>query len=342
MYPWNNDLLEQLKSTRERLSHGLLFAGPDGIGKMDVAIEFARVELCEESTGCGQCQTCQLFEAGSQPDLHLFLGEIYQVGLTGVAERFSLRHLPERKNDRKRRATLTVDQVRAAIDVLGTRPHSAASKVAIFAPAEAMNVNAANALLKLLEEPPADTRIILLTAAPGRLLPTILSRASRVDFRPPSDAQATAWLAENGVKSGAQELLAMASGAPARALELHAAGYLKVREDLVAELAGLTKGQRSAVEAAKSWKKMAPKAVLEGLVRVFDDWLRVLHTARAPSGGQMSQLQGCEQGLDLKDIHAVRAHLARAAATWDVSLDDSLVLEDAFLAIGALGENKRR
>ncbi len=341
MFPWNEPQLEQLANARERLSHGLLFAGPDGIGKMEVAIEFARIELCEQSRGCGECQTCRLFDAGSQPDLHLFVSEQYQQGLSDTAERFSLRHLPERKKDRKPRATLTIDQIRGAIDVLGTRPHSAASKVAIFAPAEAMNVNAANALLKLLEEPPADTRIILLTAAPGRLLPTIMSRASRVDFRPPSDREAHAWLAANGVKSGVDELLRMASGAPAKALELHEAGYIKVREELVGEVAGLTNGKRSAVESAKNWQNMSPKAVIEGLVRVLDDWLRLLHTARPPSGGQMSQLQGCEQGLDLKDIHAVRAHLARAAATWDVSLDASLVLEDAFLAIGALGKAKR-
>jgi len=342
MYPWNESLFEQLKTSRERLPHGLLFAGPNGLGKMDVALEFARVELCANKTACRACQPCQLFEAGSLPDLHLFAAEVYADNLSGLAEKFSLRHMPERKKDRKLRPTLTIDQIRNAIEVLAKRPHIASSTVAIIAPAEAMNVNSANALLKLLEEPPADTRIILLTAAPGRLLPTILSRASSVDFRPPADSEAAAWLAGKGVRHGVHELLRLADGAPPRALKLHESGFMKVHGELVGEVAGLATGRRSAVDAAKTWAKLGPKAVLEGLVRVIDDWLRALHTANLPAGGQMSQLQGCEQGLSLKDIHAVRAHLARSASTWDSALDASLVLEDAFLAIGALSGGKAR
>jgi DNA polymerase-3 subunit delta' len=156
LQPGRNQLQQMIR--QGRLPHALLISGSEGLGKRMLADWLAGTLLCEQSHGdvsaCGQCSACGWFDNGWHPDL--------------------LRLEPEEAGK-----AIKVDQVRRLGASLGMTSHSGGYKITIVQPADAMNVNAANSLLKTLEEPTANTLLILLTATPGRLPATILSRCQR-------------------------------------------------------------------------------------------------------------------------------------------------------------------
>ncbi len=148
-----------------RLHHAYLFEGPPGAGKATAARELARLLECETRRGCGQCVGCQKVDAGTHPDVLWF--DMTPKGLT--------------------------ERVRELLSTLGFRPHEGRARVVIFDPAHGLapvpeRAEAANVLLKTLEEPPADTHFILVTAEPKRLPVTVLSRCQRIRFAPPPES----------------------------------------------------------------------------------------------------------------------------------------------------------
>jgi len=129
----------------------------------------------------------------------------------------------KRKRAAKPSRQIRIDEVRTAIDWVVHSSSRGRAKVVLLHPAEAMNLQAASALLKTLEEPPGQARLLLSTADEARLLPTVRSRCQRIRLAGPPTEQSTAWLAEQGVRD-APVLLAAAGGAPLAARELAAAG----------------------------------------------------------------------------------------------------------------------
>lgn len=153
---------------RHRLPSSYLFAGEAGIGKKFTAMNFAKAVNClnpeARSPGssfdvdaCDECLSCQKTDSGVHPDL-----------LVVSPEKFDIK----------------VDEIRALEEFLSFKPYESRKKIAVVNDAEALNISAANAFLKTLEEPPADSLIILITSAPDRLPKTILSRCHRVNFMP--------------------------------------------------------------------------------------------------------------------------------------------------------------
>jgi DNA polymerase-3 subunit delta' len=149
-----------------RLAHAYLFTGARGSGKQDLARALAQAINCtgREHDACGQCESCRLIAKRQHPD-------VYWVG-------------PESKSRR-----IMVDQIRELERSIVLKATMARLKVGIITDAECLNEQAQNAFLKTLEEPPARTIIILLSAEPQRLLPTILSRCLRVSFGPNLQAE---------------------------------------------------------------------------------------------------------------------------------------------------------
>jgi DNA polymerase III subunit delta' len=193
-------IADQLRNSLERgrLAHAYLFTGARGAGKADVARTLAQALNCleKEHDACGQCDSCRRIATGNHPD-------IYWVR-------------PESKSRR-----ITVDQLREFERAVNLRAANARVKVGIVVDAECMNEEASNAFLKTLEEPPAQTVIVLLTAEPQRLLPTILSRCLRIGFGPvarttsPYRAQllpALTQFADAGGVAGAYKMLAALTG----------------------------------------------------------------------------------------------------------------------------------
>ena len=211
IYPWQKSDWTRLQEARSRPVHGLLFKGGKGIGKLDLAMNYAQSLLCQHPEGadfaCGKCPSCHWFEQGSHPDFRLMQPET--LSLDGE----------ETESGKKPSKQISVDQIRSLADFFGMSAHQGGRRVIIIHPAETMNANAANALLKNLEEPPQGLLFILVSHKPQQLLPTILSRCLSFALSAPDAESATRWLAGQGVKDPAGALAA--SGfAPLQAVQL--------------------------------------------------------------------------------------------------------------------------
>jgi len=157
--------------------HAWLLTGPAGVGKELAALGMAQALVCPEApmVGCGRCTACTRVLHFHHPDV-LWLMPEEEAVRRKLAARSDFDHVPSRE--------IRVDQVRRLQERLALRPLEARRKVVLLAPAEAMNPQAQNAFLKTLEEPPPDTVLLLVSASPDRLLPTLRSRCIRVNFGP--------------------------------------------------------------------------------------------------------------------------------------------------------------
>ena len=210
LYPWQSEDWQRLQKLRERLPHGILLSGMAGLGKSDLALNFAQSLLCEapvnSGVACGQCPACHWFAQGSHPDFRLLQPDSLS------------QDAAEDEKGKKPSKQISVDQVRGLADFVGMTSHRGGYRVVLVYPAESMNINAANALLKSLEEPPAGLVFILVSHQPQQLLPTILSRCLKFPLTTPETADVLAWLKQCGV-ANPEVVLAAAGYSPLRALE---------------------------------------------------------------------------------------------------------------------------
>ena len=203
--PWQREAARAALAQRSSWPHALLIHGPRGIGKHALALTFAQALLCEVSApdglGCGECPGCRYARAGQHPDLL----------------RLELLLIDPEEGTLETVETIGIDRVRALTEFVQLSSHRQRAKVAVIAPAERMQPAAANALLKTLEEPPPGSYLILVSDHPARLPATILSRCRKLLAPTPTPAEASAWLAAQGVASP-DLALARSSGAPLAAL----------------------------------------------------------------------------------------------------------------------------
>ena len=224
--PWHESEYAALWDRRERLPHALLIHGRQGTGKLRFATALAQALLCEKpgaGRACGACPSCNWFAGGSHPDfMHLEpvtedSGE--EEGATG-----------------KKRAQITVEQVRALSGFLSVSTHRGGWRPVLLHPAEGLNPSAANALLKSLEEPPARTIFILVGHRLHQVLPTIKSRCQLLPLASPSREEAGRWLDAQGV-SNAGLASAYSGGAPLTALAPPSENFWEMRQRFVRHLA---------------------------------------------------------------------------------------------------------
>ncbi|OGB00353.1 MAG: DNA polymerase III subunit delta' [Burkholderiales bacterium RIFCSPHIGHO2_12_FULL_69_20] len=200
-------------------AHALLIHGPAGAGHLEFSLLLAQATLCEapgaarSGQPCGRCASCHLVATRVHPDLLLVLPDALRVQLGWVDDEDS----KLTKADAKPSRDIRVEQVRQAIAWSQQTSGRGRGKVMVLHPADALNGPAANALLKTLEEPPGAMRLLLTSADPERLLPTVRSRCQRLPLGLPPPAQAEAWLREQGLAEPAA-LLALAGGSPLEAL----------------------------------------------------------------------------------------------------------------------------
>jgi len=212
-----------------QVAHAMLLHGPAGTGKLKLGKAMAARLLCtgEGEFACGACRSCQVRAGGAHPDW--------------------FRIYPDEGKHQIR-----VDQVREMIAALSLTTTFSPCKVALLYPAEAMNPNAANALLKNLEEPPGETVIILVSHDPARLPATIRSRCQALAIPLPERQVALAWLAG---KAGLGELAAEAAleaagGSPLRAVQLAKEGLVEAHREMRHTLSGLLRHPAMAGKAA--------------------------------------------------------------------------------------------
>ena len=203
-YPWQDSLWQQMAG-RAQHAHAYLLHGPAGIGKRALAERLMASLLCKQPVGleaCGSCKSCSLLAAGSHPDNYI---------------------LEPEEADK----AIKVDQVRELVNFVVQTAQLGGRKVVLVEPVESMNVNAANALLKSLEEPSGNTILLLVSHQSSRLLPTIRSRCVQQACPLPSEVMSLEWLAKALPEcSDAQriELLTLAAGSPLAAVKLQAQG----------------------------------------------------------------------------------------------------------------------
>lgn len=248
-----------------RLPHALLLTGPEGTGKATAARRAAARLLCRrgpESQPCGECLPCRHLRAETAPDL---------LELTAAAGE-----------------EIRIDTIRALIREVHLTPQETGRRVLVLDPAEAMNPYAANALLKVLEEPPGEAVFLLVSHRPDRLLPTIRSRCQVIPFRPAPPEEVEAWLKE--VQGGSAEDLRLAArlagGSPGRARELAGRPLREERDQVLGTLEGVRRGGgESILEAAREWAEADPEAWLPHLLTWLRDMARVTVAAgRLPEG----------------------------------------------------------
>jgi len=212
--------------------HGLLFAGEEGVGKEKAARAFVAALLCRapgEDGACGHCPDCRLLASGAHPNF--------------------LRIVPETH-------FLKIDEVRALKEELSLKAFSDRPRAAILVPADRMTPQAANALLKTLEEPPAGTHLLLVAHRVSQVMPTIVSRCQRVPFFPLPGETVRGILAGLPEATGHSEgevrlAAALSGGSPGRALAI----LSDLSDEREAWLSLLSKpSPEKAIEFAETWK----------------------------------------------------------------------------------------
>ena len=263
--PWQRELAAQWLAQGERFAHAWLIHGLAGIGKRSFALAAAASLLCEQprqAMACGECQACRWLASGNHPDFRRVRPEAIAHEEGDIPEEGA----QAQKNPSRE---IKVEQMRALSGWFNTATHRGGWRVAAIYPAQAMNHITANALLKVLEEPPPRTIFLLTTDAPDLLLPTIISRCRRLPLPVPSPSESTAWLQARGL-SQPIDWLAAAGGAPLRALKLSQAAEAPCPPWLQAFMRDLAADSRSA--ASSAW--MATADALEG--REPAQWLDTL------------------------------------------------------------------
>ncbi|MGB0749770.1 MAG: DNA polymerase III subunit delta' [Magnetospiraceae bacterium] len=334
--------LLQAQSTG-RMHHGWLITGPRGIGKATLAYRFARYLLAQGAGGTAQDEN--LFGEPVLPD-SLHVSEDHPVfQRVAAGAHGDIRLVTRSLNDRGvLRSEIVVDDVRTVGSFLSMTAAEGGWRIVIVDSADEMNRNAANALLKVLEEPPKRALLLLLAHNPGRLLPTIRSRCRQLPLRPLADdlvAEKLVSLRKDLEKSDAERLARIAEGSIGRALALHEAGGLETYDTLLGVLATLP-----ALDGERVHKlgDTLARAGAENSFRTVTDLLRwwLGRLILYGSGGQIN-LPADEKALMDRLFNA--APLDRWLSVWENvdhlitraggggNLDRKQVILNAFLAL---------
>lgn len=204
-----------------KVSHSYIFEGVPGCGRRKTALALIQAIYCQavDDDACGVCPSCRKVASGNHGDIHY------------------VEPLPDKRD-------ISIDQLREIQRELSLRPYEAPRKACIMEPAERMSVNAANSLLKTLEEPPGNAIIILLTENANMLLATIRSRCQLIRFSPLSQENVQRLLVRSGTEADVADLLApMAEGSMQRAGELDNESLYARRELMLNHISSLSLGR---------------------------------------------------------------------------------------------------
>lgn len=315
MLTWLNKPWQQIDQARVqgRLPHALLIKGQNGVGKHVLAEQLAAVLLCEqvdaEGQPCGHCRSCGWLQAGTHPDL--------------------LCVAPEEAGK-----AIKIDQIRALNTALVMTSHAGRYKVAVIQPADAMNVNAANSLLKTLEEPAANTLLLLLTAAPGRLPATVRSRCQQLEIALPDTDSAQRWLVAEGVDTDSSvRYLKLANGAPLRARQMADTDDSVVRDKRLEQLQAIFAGQLDPVQTANDWMGVSERQTLEW----WRVWLQELVSwqlagQHPPDADMARKLRQIVETVDCRQLFDISDRVTNALNAIGSGLNRQLVLEDLLIS----------
>lgn len=285
---------------QQRLPHGMLFTGPAGVGKATFAFRLARFLLHAEPSFItppdlavdGESQTARLISQNAHPDFLLIAPD------------------PEKQ-------TISVEEARRIPQFVTLTPAMAPCRVVLIDQAEAMNANAANAVLKVLEEPPAGVYLMLVSSRAGMLLPTIRSRCVQFGFGPLEEAAFRRIVTENLESPPDGEemrlLYTLSEGAPGFAMQLWREGAA----DRYAELLGVVGGSPAAVmQLAERWFPARDKSPYGFQTALFVLHTLLTRTVRSAYGPQAALFPG-EQAAWSQLLGRFAPHALAAWWEWE-------------------------
>ncbi|MCF6287779.1 MAG: DNA polymerase III subunit delta' [Proteobacteria bacterium] len=235
MYPWLQDNISSWHDLldKKQVPHAILLSGINGVGKIELAKHMAHYALCENLSSkgvCNQCSACALLVAGNHTDLIYISAE---------------------------KSIIKVEQIRTLSRSINLTTTRSKYKVVIIENAEQMNLSAANALLKTLEEPPQKVIIIITTSEIGKLLATIKSRCIKLNINIPKQSDAVAWLSNNVVADSDEIKLSLnlVNDAPLAAKVIIETKILEQLKNMFDDLNQLATANKTVLEVSKYWYK---------------------------------------------------------------------------------------
>lgn len=326
-FPWHKSEFDALLSRKEQLPHALLLRGNQGIGKLAFAEALARALLCEkpapDGSACGRCAGCGWMGQGSHPDFRRLEPE-------SLADHGEAEAGAEKKE--KASTQISVEQARGLADFINVSSHRGGPKVVLIHPAEALNINAANALLKGLEEPPPRTYFLLVAHRWNQLLPTIRSRCQDIALPQPSTEAARGWLKEQGLSDPALAL-AQAGNAPLLALKFDE-DYWRQREQFLKNISGRN---FDALGVAEQLRDHAPALVVSWLQKWAFDLVSHRATGAVRYNPDFAAAIAAIAGR-INPVEAARfqRHVVRLQRIVSHPLNARLFFEQLMLTYGAL------
>jgi DNA polymerase-3 subunit delta' len=286
-----------------------MLTGPPGLGKRAAACWLAAEKLGVSRHGLPQ-YPAERFE---HPDLRWV-------------------SMPEDKT------SILIDQVRALVDGIGLTSYEGHGKVAVIEPADRMTTNAANSLLKTLEEPPGDALLILVADRVGRLPATVFSRCQRIDLHAPDEAQALAWLDRLQPGGRWSDALKAAGGAPLGAIA--AAEVMEQTTTMARDFAAVASGRASPLDVALAWSKLDPGFVLEWLARTVAGIAKAA-IGGADGGAPIELSDSVRKRMDLRNLFcyldSINRLRGRPAGSYNVQLTLEGLLIDWATGLASAG-----
>ena len=319
LYPWLEPYRLTVANVLEqgRLPHGLLLSGRDGMGKGTLVQAIVGQLLCQSATteagACGQCNACAQLAAGTHPDL-----------LSVEIEEDA--------------SVIKVDQIRALGEQLSLSSHQGGYKVAVINPADLMNINAQNSLLKTLEEPSDNTVLLLVSERPSQLQATVRSRCQQIRLEVPGRDMALRWLEGQGPVGPLETYLLMAHGAPLAALQQARAGSIESRREHFDALVGILEGRVTPIAVAEAWAKETDMQGMRWMQEWLMDLLRISTTGQAGGIRSIDLQDGLTRlagRLDNRVLFGQLERINRTLGLSTASLNRQLQTEDVLLAWAA-------